>query len=263
MRKAVTIIAVIAFIACTVLYAAYFESTPNSKETALRPGNQAIPGIEPFIPKEQTDNSEAAETFLLTPEASHAFQDAIAGVEGITYTPEALLGSRIVADNAGTDYEILCFVQEKGSDPYYAVLTIFEYPDGEARIVTVKKQETHSSSEVMAFGEKKDIDDYDMADILMNPELIEEYKKVHPYLDDMNYFPIENPRLVQEIGYSRIWNVLEVRTVGSNGGEEAILFENVPHELFENFRDTEDVDEYFNTVILPLELDGRDAFPKG
>lgn len=212
---------------------------------------EAVPGIEPYISEDPTDNSDEANTLLLTPEASHAFQDATAGLEGITYTPEAFLGSRIVADNAGTDYEILCLVQEKGSDPYYAVLTIFEYPDGEARIVTVKKQETHSSSEVMAFGEKKDINDYDMADILMHPELIEEYKQVHPYLDDMNHFPVENPKLVQEIGYSRIWNVLEVRIVGADGGEEVHLVENTPQEVFENFRDSAKVDDYYRSTILP------------
>lgn len=251
MRKVVTIIAVIAFIACTMLYVVCFETPLKTKKIALRPGNQAVSGIEPFILEEQTNNSDEVETLLLTPEASHAFQDATAGLEGITYTPEAFLGSRIVADNAGTDYEILCFVQEKGSDPYYAVLTIFEYPDGEARIVTVKKQETHSSSEVMAFGEKKDINDYDMADILMHPELIEEYKQVHPYLDDMNHFPVENPKLVQEIGYSRIWNVLEVRIVGADGGEEVHLVENTPQEVFENFRDSANVDDYYRSTILP------------
>ena len=115
----------------------------------------------------------------------------------------------------------------------------------------------------MAFDEKKDIDDYNMADILMHPKLIEEYKKGHPYLDDTNHFPIENPKLVQEIGYSRIWNVMEVRTVGGSGGEEVHLFENNPHELFEDFKDVEDVDKYFNTVILPLWLDGWDAFQRG
>ena len=263
MRKAVTIITVTVFIACTVLYASCFENTQQPKNIVLRPGNQAVPGIESFIPEEQAVNSDEAKIFLLTPEASHAFQDATADLEGITYIPEAFLGSRIVADNAGTDYEILCFVQEKGSNPYYAVLTIFEYPDGEARIVTVKKQETHSSSEVMAFSEKKEIDDYDMADILMHPELIEEYKKVHPYLDDMNHFPVENPKIVQEIGYSRIWNVMEVRVVGSDGGEEAFLFENIPHELFEDFKEAKNVDEYFNAFILPLELDGKDTLSKG
>ena len=251
MRKEVTIIAVIAFIACTMLYVVCFENIQKPKEIALRPGNQAVPGIEPFIPEEQTNNSDEVETLLLTPEAAHAFQDATAGLEGITYTPEAFLGSRIVADNAGTDYEILCFAQEKGSEPYYAVLTIFEYPDGEARIVTVKKQETQSSSEVMAFSEKKDIDDYDMADILLHPELIEDYKQVHPYLDDMNHFPVENPKLVQEIGYSRIWNVMEVRIVGTDGGEEVQLFENITHEEFENFRDSANVDDYYSNSILP------------
>ena len=249
-RKLIAIIAVIALIACTMLYAASFENAQKPKDIPLRPGNQAVPGIVPFMPEEQTEESDQSATPPLSPEASHAFQDATAGLEGITYTPEALLTSRVVADNAGTDYEILCVVQEDGVDPYYAVVTIFEYPDHEARIVKVEKQETDSHSGVIAFGETKGIDEYDMADILMHPELIEEYKTEHPYLDDMNHFPVENAKTVQEIGYSRIWQVMEVRMVGENGGEEVHLYENVPHEVFEEFRDSTDVDEYYRAFIL-------------
>ena len=256
MRKTITIIAVIALIACTVLYAFCFENVQKAKDIALRPGNQAVPGIEPHVLDAQAEGSMQAETLQLTPEALHAFEDATAGLEGISYTPEAFLGSRTVADNAGMDYGFLCFVQEEGVAPYYAALTIFEYPDGKTRIVKVEKQETHSSSEVMAYSDEKGIDDYDMADILANPDLIEQYKQAHPYLDDMNYFPVEGAKVVQEIGYSRIWQVMEVRTAAENGGEEVHLFENIPHILFEDFRDASDVDAYYLRFIKKYQMEG-------
>ena len=78
--------------------------------------------------------------------------------------------------------------------------------------------------------------------------LLYSYKQIHLYLDDMNHFAVENAKTVQEIGYSRIWQVMEVRMVGENGGEEVHLYENVPHEVFEEFRDSTDVDEYYRQI---------------
>ena len=71
-----------------------------------------------------------------------------------------------------------------------------------------------------------------------------------PYLDDIVFFPVENAKVVQEIGYSRIWRVMEVRTAEENGGEHVALYENVSHERFEEFRDAADVDEYYIMNLL-------------
>lgn len=80
----------------------------------------------------------------------------------------------------------------------------------------------------MAYAGEKGIDDYDMAYILADTNLIELYKQSHQYLDDMVYFPAENAKMVQEIGYSRIWQVMEVRAVSESGGEHVTK----PHQYF-------------------------------
>ena len=82
-----------------------------------------------------------------------------------------------------------------------------------------------------------------------NPELEEEYKKSHPFLDDINYWPIEHPVRVQEFGYSYIWDILEVRLVGENGGEEVLLYYDVPENYIDGFKETNDPDRFYNYYI--------------
>jgi hypothetical protein len=54
---------------------------------------------------------------------------------------------------------------------------------------------------------------------------------------------------VQEIGYSHIWRVLAVRTLGDNGGENEHLYENVPAFFFDEFGKTENADSYYEVTI--------------
>ena len=88
-----------------------------------------------------------------------------------------------------------------------------------------------------------------MWEILERADLTELYKESHPYLDDMNYIPVENAKIVQEIGYSHIWRVLAVRTLGDNGGEIEHLYENVPAFFFDEFGKTENADSYYEVTI--------------
>ena len=102
---------------------------------------------------------------------------------------------------------------------------------------------------ISAYSETESPVEPEMWEIVGNPELEEEYKKSHPFLDDINYWPIEHPVRVQEFGYSPIWDVLEVRLVGENGGEEVLLYRNVPENYIDGFKETNDPDRFYNHYI--------------
>ena len=60
---------------------------------------------------------------------------------------------------------------------------------------------------------------------------------------------LDEGKTVQEIGYSHIWRVLAVRTIGNSGGEIDHLYENVPAFFFDEFIKAEDADLYYEETI--------------
>ena len=88
-----------------------------------------------------------------------------------------------------------------------------------------------------------------MWEIVGNEELEAKYKKSHPFLDDIVFIPVENGKYVQEIGHSQIWDVLAVKVVGNNRGEEILLYNYAGDWLVDQFKVSEDPDHYFSTFI--------------
>ena len=73
----------------------------------------------------------------LTEEAKTAFDKALEGLTGVSYTPVALLGTQLVS---GTNYSILCeaAVVYPGAQPYYAVVTVYQDLQGKAEILNIR-----------------------------------------------------------------------------------------------------------------------------
>ena len=69
----------------------------------------------------------------LTEEARSAFDTAMEGLVGVSYTPLALLGTQLVS---GTNYCLLCeaAVVYPDAQPYYAVVTIYQDLQGKAEV---------------------------------------------------------------------------------------------------------------------------------
>ena len=67
--------------------------------------------------------------------------------------------------------------------------------------------------------------------------------------DDIVFIPVENGKYVQEIGHSQIWDVLAVKVVGNNRGEETLLYNYAGDWLVDQFKVSEDPDHYFSTFI--------------
>ena len=85
-----------------------------------------------------------------------------------------------------------------------------------------------------------------MWEIVGNEELEAEYKKSHPFLDDLHFWPVEKPGLVTEFGYSPIWDVLAVRIVTEDGGEETRYYDCRDDAfLADGLKETDDPDRYF------------------
>lgn len=233
MRRLITIISIIALIACTVLYTFCFDGISRPERIPSRPGNLAVPGIEAAHVEEAEDTADQEDL------VRKAIEETFHG----EFTMEMTSGTQI---GEKAFYTVLC---TDGTGKYFLINAEVN-ADGLADITKLQEIESHAASEIMAFDITRDVDEYDMADILLHPELVEQYKLKHKYLDDMVHFPVEGAKIVQEIGYSRIWQVMEVRTAAKNGGEEVQLYKNIPHMLFEDFRDAEDVDGYYIANFL-------------
>lgn len=74
-----------------------------------------------------------AKSAAMTPEAQAAFDNAMEGLVGVSYTPLALLGTQLVS---GTNYCILCeaAVIYPDAKPYYAIVTVYEDLQGNGEI---------------------------------------------------------------------------------------------------------------------------------
>ena len=89
-----------------------------------------------------------------------------------------------------------------------------------------------------------------MWEIVGNEELEAEYKKSHPFLDDLHFWPVEKPGLVTEFGYSPIWDVLAVRIVTEDGGEETRYYDCRDDAfLADGLKETDDPDWYYTTFV--------------
>ena len=146
-----------------------------------------------------------------------------------------------------TVYNMLCR-DEKGE---HLIITVKINDDGSTETLGIKETEISNTKEFDEHCSIKDLDEYEMWEILERADLTELYKNSHPYLDYMNYIPVENAKTVQEIGYSHIWRVLDVRAIGDNGGEIEHLYENVPAFFFDEFAKSEDADLYYEESIKP------------
>ena len=146
-----------------------------------------------------------------------------------------------------TVYNMLC--RDENDD--HLIITVKINDDGSTETLGIKETEISNTKEFDVYCSIKDLDEYEMWEILVRADLTELYKESHMYLDDINYIPVENAKNVQEIGYSHIWRVLAVRTLGDNGGEIEHLNENVPAFFFNEFIKTEDADLYYEKSIKP------------
>ena len=77
----------------------------------------------------------AAEPRTLPDDAQAAFEKATADLDGIAYTPVALLSTQVVA---GMNYCILCQVMpaEPDAEPAWCLVYIYADPEGNAEITT-------------------------------------------------------------------------------------------------------------------------------
>ena len=73
----------------------------------------------------------------LTDTVHKVFDKAFDGLEGVSYTPYALLASRTTA--SGRQYRILCkaTVVYPGAEMHYAVVDVYESLEGNANIISV------------------------------------------------------------------------------------------------------------------------------
>ena len=144
-----------------------------------------------------------------------------------------------------TVYNVLC--RDDNGD--HLIITAKINDDGSTETLGIKEAEISNTKEFDEYCSIKDLDEYEMWEILERADLTELYKENHPFLDDMNYIPVENAKTVQEIGYSHIWRVLAVRAIGDNGGEIEHLYENVPAFFFDEFVKAENADLYYEETI--------------
>lgn len=79
---------------------------------------------------------QEAESPVMTEDATAAFNKATEGFVGVDYVPVALLSEQVVA---GIQYRILCeaTVVYPGAEMHYAVVTVYESPEGSANIISV------------------------------------------------------------------------------------------------------------------------------
>ena len=152
-----------------------------------------------------------------------------------------------VTAGEATVYNMLC--RDENGD--HLIISVKINDDGSTETLGIKETEISNTKEFDEYCSIKDLDEYEMWEILERADLTELYKESHPYLDDINYIPVENAKTVQEIGYSHIWRVLSVRTIGDNGGEIEHLYENVPAFFFDEFVNAEDADLYYDESIKP------------
>lgn len=150
-----------------------------------------------------------------------------------------------VTTGDATVYNVLC--RDDNGD--HLIITAKINDDGSTETLGIKETEISNTKEFDEYCSIKDLDEYEMWEILERADLTELYKESHPYLDDMNYIPVENAKTVQEIGYSHIWRVLAVRTIGDNGGEIEHLYESVPAFFFDELIKAEDADLYYEETI--------------
>lgn len=72
----------------------------------------------------------------ITSEAQSAFDKAMEGLVGVSYTPVALLGTQLVS---GTNYSFLCEAKVVYPDaqPYYAVVSVYQDLQGQAEVLNI------------------------------------------------------------------------------------------------------------------------------
>ena len=101
-------------------------------------GVYAAPEMKPMEPKseERVGGWTQPASPTMTKEAKTAFDKAMEGVVGVSYRPVELLGTQVVA---GTNYRILCDAQVvyPGTEPYQAVVTIYQDLDGNVEILEI------------------------------------------------------------------------------------------------------------------------------
>ena len=78
----------------------------------------------------------AAESNEISEQLRTLFDKAMEGLVGVSYEPLAYLGSQTVA---GTNHSLLCGAQvvAPGAQPYYAIVTLYEKPDGSVEIADI------------------------------------------------------------------------------------------------------------------------------
>lgn len=79
---------------------------------------------------------------------------------------------------------------------------------------------------------------HSILEVLNDPELLEDYKKTHHYLDDMFYIPAEDEdQIVDSIAYSFVWQTVGV-SLYDNGGTMNRLYYNVEPEMWYMFSES-------------------------
>lgn len=93
---------------------------------------------------------------------------------------------------------------------------------------------------------KEELLDYDGEHIFTSDNW---WKEEPSYLGDMHYVPLDGRReLVLDIGYSYDWKTLAV-TLLEEGGERIFYYSNVPWAVVSEFRESNDIDGYYNSMI--------------
>lgn len=119
----------------TVLAAAMLAGGAVQAFAAAEPAEGAAPVAA------ETENCisgtwKRAEDPALTERVHTLFDRAFDGLEGVAYTPYALLATRTTA--AGRQYRVLCkaTVVYSGAEMHYAVVSVYVSPEGTANIIS-------------------------------------------------------------------------------------------------------------------------------
>ena len=114
---------------------------PGSQQTPSDRGNEEespemLDGPGEIVNVFTTGGWDCSVDPAVTPELQAVFADAMNGLTGVDYTPEAYLGSQVVA---GTNHCFLCRSQTvyPNASPYYTLVYVYEDLNGEADLTGI------------------------------------------------------------------------------------------------------------------------------
>ena len=194
------------------------------------------------VEEPQVDLAEYQE---MTVETEEILQSATANVVKKRYFP---FGWK---QNADGEYTFLCKAKHFNPEKFYFALVTIDTSEGSYPVFknAVQIAECYEEKYIKAYEAArpvKTLDEYTYLEILGSEELLTEYRETHPYLDDLHLWDIEEDKLLCQIGYSYVWNVLSV-VFRVDDHEE--LYSDVPSPIFNSFMENPDKSSYFKLVI--------------